>query len=286
MVVGDTQNYIFPLTAENGGGAAKPSILELLYTEGAEITSEDWGNANVSTYSGVPDFAQTKCKKITFPATQTAPVGMPQAEGLEEYDSGDGMVATNATAYYMFAYAEKLQKLTLGANCLPFGTYGFESNNSLTEVHYLGTIDQWASAARASNIRRASPFYVSQAGHFYLGRGGTPLTELAIGSDTITRGAFAYFIDITKADIGAGVTEILAQTFIGCSALETLILRGDTTVTTLGATSAFTGTPIESGTGYIYVPSALLDDYKDETNWATYADQFRAIEDYPEITGG
>lgn len=35
-----------------------------------------------------------------------------------------------------------------------------------------------------------------------------------------------------------------------------------------------------SGTGYIYVPRALVDTYKAATNWSTIADQFRALEDY------
>lgn len=72
--------------------------------------------------------------------------------------------------------------------------------------------------------------------------------------------------------------------FNSCSKLETLILR-NTAMTTLGNTNAFSGTKIASGTGYIYVPSALLDSYKTATNWTTYAEQFRAIEDYPDICG-
>jgi hypothetical protein len=51
-------------------------------------------------------------------------------------------------------------------------------------------------------------------------------------------------------------------------------------------TNIFASTPIASGTGYIYVPAALVDSYKGATNWSTYAAQIRAIEDYPEITGG
>jgi hypothetical protein len=43
---------------------------------------------------------------------------------------------------------------------------------------------------------------------------------------------------------------------------------------------------IEDGTGYIYVPSALVETYKTASNWVTYAAQIRAIEDYPEITEG
>ena len=48
----------------------------------------------------------------------------------------------------------------------------------------------------------------------------------------------------------------------------------------LDSTNAFTGTPIASGTGYIYVPAVLIDSYKAATNWSTYAAQFRALEDY------
>lgn len=61
--------------------------------------------------------------------------------------------------------------------------------------------------------------------------------------------------------------------------LTTLLLRADTVVT-LNNTGTFGGTPLASGTGYIYVPRALVDSYKTATNWSTYAAQFRALEDY------
>ena len=88
--------------------------------------------------------------------------------------------------------------------------------------------------------------------------------------------------------VDAGVKQrgtLRRDTFNGCSALETCILRADAFLP-MDNTSAFKGTPIESGTGYIYVPSALVDQYKAATNWTVYADQIRAIEDYSEITGG
>lgn len=64
------------------------------------------------------------------------------------------------------------------------------------------------------------------------------------------------------------------------TALTTLILRTNKVCT---LTNAFKTCPIASGTGYIYVPAALIEDYKVAANWSTYAAQFRAIEDYPEI---
>ena len=64
-----------------------------------------------------------------------------------------------------------------------------------------------------------------------------------------------------------------------------IILRSET-MATLKNTDAFSMTPIISGTCYIYVPRALLSDtdstkdYRQASNWSTYAAQFRALEDY------
>lgn len=69
------------------------------------------------------------------------------------------------------------------------------------------------------------------------------------------------------------------------SALSTFIIRSSLGVCALMNTSAFSHTPIANGTGYIYVPAALVEQYKAAENWSTYADQIRAIEDYPDITG-
>lgn len=77
--------------------------------------------------------------------------------------------------------------------------------------------------------------------------------------------------------------QIQANTFNLCSSLDTLILRNNSEKATLMSKSAFANTPIASGTGYIYVPAELIDEYKTATNWVIFADQFRAIEDYPEI---
>lgn len=88
---------------------------------------------------------------------------------------------------------------------------------------------------------------------------------------------FQKCTNLEKADF-ALVTSLGAEVFVDCL-LTALILRSST-VCTLGNTNAFLRTSIASGTGYIYVPSALVDSYKAATNWSTYADQFRALEDY------
>jgi hypothetical protein len=122
---------------------------------------------------------------------------------------------------------------------------------------------------------------------------------------TVRSGAFAYCTVLKSVNLplvtslGSGAFEYCTQlnfvnlpltTFIdlsvfsNCTSLKTVILRSKT-MCRLEGESAFTSTPIKSGTGYIYVPRALVDTYKTNSKWSTYAAQFRAIEDYPDICG-
>lgn len=74
--------------------------------------------------------------------------------------------------------------------------------------------------------------------------------------------------------------------FYDDSKLATLILRKTDGITTMGNANALNNTMIDKGTGYVYVPSALIESYKANERWSKHADQIRAIEEYPEITGG
>lgn len=107
-----------------------------------------------------------------------------------------------------------------------------------------------------------------------------------------------------KKGVFGGVTEVLNDCFSECEELETLdfyapvefdasalqglpnlktlILRSNTMCdASSGALLSYT--PIGEGTGYIYVPAALVDSYKHDFIWGSYADQIRAIEDYPGV---
>lgn len=76
--------------------------------------------------------------------------------------------------------------------------------------------------------------------------------------------------------------EFDASALQGLSGLKTLILRSSTMCdASSGALLSYT--PIAEGTGYIYVPRALVDSYKHDFVWGSYADQIRAIEDYPSV---
>lgn len=110
---------------------------------------------------------------------------------------------------------------------------------------------------------------------------GTGVTELRLGLlKTVAANAFRNCSTLAVVDLPV-CTAFGGYCFAHDTGLKTLILRSETICTNPGSMFYLATTaPICSGTGYIYVPAALVDSYKAATNWSTYADQFRALEDY------
>lgn len=73
--------------------------------------------------------------------------------------------------------------------------------------------------------------------------------------------------------------------FKGDTGLRTIILRNSEVAPT-AAGRGFTSLLAAVDAMYLYVPSALVDSYKTSSYWGDYVNKIRAIEDYPDITGG
>ena len=82
---------------------------------------------------------------------------------------------------------------------------------------------------------------------------------------------------ITELTCKGNLTSIGTYVFYNCSNLTKLILPNITSVPQLQGTNAFTGTPIASGTGYIYVPDNLVASFQSASNWSTYASQIKGV---------
>ena len=108
------------------------------------------------------------------------------------------------------------------------------------------------------------------------------VTELTLPSVTsVCNNGIARCNNLVKVDFGASLASLDSYALSYGKSLETLILRRTDAVVTCGQYMFHLGK-----TPYIYVPRALVDSYKVATRWKEFADKFRAIEDYPEITGG
>lgn len=112
--------------------------------------------------------------------------------------------------------------------------------------------------------------------------------------EVLKLGIFQGCTKLAKADLGSCKEFYQWSQFHNCEHLTSLILRSNTVCSSSSSLvnsdyGVLSNTPITNtslGQGYVYVPRALVNEYKEATNWAVIADRFRAIEDYPEITGG
>lgn len=156
----------------------------------------------------------------------------------------------------------------------------------LTTVH-LPNATFYASTAAGYNFRSCSALTdvdISSATALGVGMfsGCRALEKIVLPSVTkIHNQVFTSCTNLRMIDFHQALTGI-GSCFTNCTSLSAFILRS-TTLTPMTVANVFSMNftcPISSGTGYIYVPSALVDSYKAATNWSTYADQFRALEDW------
>lgn len=165
----------------------------------------------------------------------------------------------------------KLEELLETVNNLP--TAGGEADNTAIDA----LIERTLSGAY-SNDR------VTTIGNYAFYR--TNITSLDCPNVTSMKEGACYYCKNLEITNFPKLKNMGVSAFLNCAKLVTVILRKVDGICTLGSTDIFKNTPIESGTGYVYVPASLVDSYKAATNWTVYADQIRAIEDYPDICGG
>ena len=81
--------------------------------------------------------------------------------------------------------------------------------------------------------------------------------------------------------VKAPLKSINSTCFSNCSALRKLILPQTDKITTLESSTAFKDTFLDKDgvTNGIYVPSALLNEYRNATNWVTLANHIHALND-------
>lgn len=78
------------------------------------------------------------------------------------------------------------------------------------------------------------------------------------------------------AKVVAPMCEQIGGHALTASRLSCLVLGGDK-VCALENAPAIETTPMKNGTGFIYVPDNLVEQYKTATNWSTYASQIKPL---------
>jgi len=144
----------------------------------------------------------------------------------------------------------------------------FRDNRSPVITYLAHTIPEYESTANTSKIA-AYAFY-KQSG----------LTRVKAPVTTVESNAFNECSALETVDLSAtsGTVTIQSTAFATCPNLTHLIIRSSTKAT-LSNISALTGTKIEKFFGAVYVPTALVDDYKADSNWKNF--WIADISEYP-----
>lgn len=108
------------------------------------------------------------------------------------------------------------------------------------------------------------------------------LTEICLPNvESIGNQCFYACSALTFVDLPSIKSLPSQKLFQSCTNLKTLILRSETMVTlTYSVTNSYGMFGASSVSPYIYVPSALIDEYKATNQWAVRSSYFRALEDY------
>lgn len=251
------------VTATGGDTTIEDGLLTRTLTE--------YSNSRVTSLGA---YALCSCKSMTsisFPNVTTI--------GDSSFRSMTALTAVNMP-----------KLVTFGANC-------FYGCTKLTEVEAPLATSMGENAFYGCTALTKADYPLVACVNTYCFYNCQGLVDVNFPAATAVYGtAFRGCVKLEKLDFPL-VTSILSNAFYNCHSLTALILRSGTMATLanknalnycyhfLGTVNA-TYNPDGLKDGYIYVPADLVDSYKAATNWSTHADQIRAIEDYPDITGG
>ena len=161
------------------------------------------------------------------------------------------------------------------------GNWGFANFSALTKACFPSATIVGENAFKGCQSMVVAKFPLLTKISAYAFNQCRALSETDFSSvETVGKSAFFGCSSLTKIILPA-VTSIDHMAFESCTKLAAIVIK-TSTVCSL-STLVFTNTPVESGTGYIYVPDSLVDSYKAATNWSTYAAQIKPLSEY---TGG
>ena len=239
-------------------------------------TSTEDISSELNTYKNLLATQDTSITNINTALANKGESAVSQWRGVLT-NSTTSFVDTEMTVIrsYGFSYASALETVSI-PNLTKTNTYAFRGCSGLQEANFplLTSLGAGTFYGCTALVTAYLPKATKLDSNMFYGckalQNVTATAAVSTGEHT-----FRECIALKTIDLPS-MTSIAANSFYGCTGIEKLILRS-TTAATLSNVSAFTGSSIESGTGYIYVPDNLVDTYKAATNWSIFANQIKRL---------
>lgn len=224
--------------------------------------------------------------EVATPPTKGIIINECDSDGYPTDVSIVGM--TSIPDYYLYSYGKsyqnyltkKLVNVNLPNDLISIGANAFSNTNlsSIKLPNGLTTIGSNAFGSNSNLVLNELPSSVTKIDSYAFGTcPKITIKEIPSGVTVIYSSVLQYCDGITEMTVLGNITSIGTYAFYKDINLTKLVLPNITSVPTLSNKNAFSSTPIASGTGYIYVPDALVDSFKTASNWSTYASQIKGI---------
>lgn len=177
---------------------------------------------------------------------------------------------------YAFWGCTSIESIDL-PSCECIDSAAFQNCTSLKSAKFDGCTSMAGTVFRGCRVLESVHFPNLNTTSTYAFADCVNLTSVVFPTlGTLGGALFSGCTSLERAELPAA-TSIGAMTFQNCTALTVVTITQQGIVCSLAATSAFAGTPIESGTGFIYVPDNLVEQYKTAKNWSTFATQIKPL---------
>lgn len=227
--------------------------------------------------TSVPPYAFACCESLTnveFPNLTTIGTYAFHNTAIEYFD----FTGVTSIGNFAFDSCRNLKSFNIPASMTEIAGHLFSNCPSLISVDLPHvTKINYGAFQGCSSLESVNIPLVSFLGDSMFAETGITIINLPL-VNMLYANSFRGCPNLRFVDCGS-IVEIAINNFLNSSNFEALIIRTGS-VCKLAGTNAFSNTKIASGKGYIYVPRALISDYKVASNWSTYVNQFRAIEDY------
>lgn len=186
---------------------------------------------------------------------------------------------------YSFYALKNLETINIPNTVTSIADYAFYGDNMLTLTELPISISNFGERCfySCSNINITKIHGTNTSIKTYAFGRCHSITNLEIEtSQLINLGAFGVCSNLSKVTF-SNTTAPAATSYVfqDCSVLSTVVFPNTTNVPSIDS-NTFRNTPIESGTGLIYVPDNLVEDFKSATNWSNYAGQIKPLSEYVE----
>ena len=236
---------------------------------------------NISVYSASNLFAGTGFKNLKISGEITGASSLASMSGM--FGDCHSLITVDLTGLNtskvtdmstMFRLCESLTSVNLrGINTSSVTNMSsmFFGCGSITSVDLTGL--------NTSKVTRMPSMFQVCESLEYVNMGG-------LDTSKVTNMSYAFGIcdNLKYVNISGWTTESITNNsymFSFSPKLEAVVIDSPA-VFRLTASTAFYNSGISKGTGFVYVPDNLVDEYKSATNWTTVADQIKPLSELPQ----